>query len=133
MKEAGEMSDALHGLRVLIAEDELLLALDLEDMLLEAGCEVIGPARTLAAAEELAEKEAGIAMALLDLNLAGESSLPLARGMIQRGIPVILTTGYEEADLPGDLPASKICVKPLSSGQLLRAMHALLAEAEGNS
>lgn len=125
------MHDALHGLRVLVAEDELFLALDLEDMLREAGCDGIGPARALAAAETLAATEEGIAMALLDLNLAGESSLPLARRLAQQGIPVILTTGYAEADLPDDLPVSRICVKPLSSSQLLRAMRELLAEAEG--
>ena len=118
----------LEGLRVLVAEDELLLALDLCDMLKEAGCEILGPARSLAATEALAANTQNIHIALLDLNLAGESSLDLASRLASQGTPVIITTGYDQADLPADFQSMRICVKPIASGLLLRSMEELLAE-----
>lgn len=113
------------GRRILVAEDELLLALDLCDMLQVVGCDVVGPARTLAKAIALAQDSATLDLAILDLNLAGDMSLPLAADLMNRGVPVILTTGYEARDLPSDLPAIAICVKPLSRPALLRTLHSV--------
>lgn len=117
--------------QVLIAEDELLLAMDLSDRLTEAGYRVLGPARTLAAARALAAGAEPIDLALLDLNLGGDSALPVVRDLVARGIPVFLTTGYEQAELPDDLPQVQICVKPISGTALLKAMaRALAARAD---
>lgn len=111
---------------ILVAEDEVLLAMDLCDMLREAGCEVIGPARTLAAAEALATGSKRIDLAMLDLNLAGDTSLELATWLARRGVPVVLTTGYDEAGLPPDLPVDRVCIKPLSGPVIRRALSELL-------
>ncbi len=113
---------------ILVAEDELLLALDLQAMLQHAGYAVIGPARSLAAVKDRIAAHPDIALALLDLNLAGESAVPLARALLQGGTPVILTTGYDAHDVPDDLNGAHIYVKPVSSAALLRAIAALLAQ-----
>lgn len=116
---------------ILVAEDELLLALDLQAMLQQAGYAVIGPARSLAAVKDRIAAHPDIALAVLDLNLAGESAVPLARALLQGGTPVILTTGYDAHDVPDDLNVAHIFVKPVSSAVLLRAIAALLNQNAG--
>lgn len=116
------------GLSVLVAEDELLLALDLTDMLRSVGCVVVGPARSVAAARSHVQQGAKIDLALLDLNLDGESALSLVQDFSTAGIPVIITTGYDQPDLPEGLRQVKICVKPIAPGTLLHTMRALMPD-----
>ena len=80
-------------LRVLIVEDEMLVAMNIEDMLLALGHEVAGLASRLTPALALAG-EAEIDAAVLDVNLAGERSFPVADLLDQRGIPYLFATGY---------------------------------------
>lgn len=121
--------DGLNGLSVLIAEDESLLALDLCDVLNRAGCRILGPARSLASAQSLAAQENAFDLALLDLNLAGESAIELAGHLIAAGIPVVLTTGYDRPDLPESLAQTRICVKPISPAHLLQTMRDVIAKS----
>jgi DNA-binding response OmpR family regulator len=79
---------SLAGLRILVVEDEALLALDLEEGLLAAGCEVVGPAGTLSQGIRLAGN-GPIDAAILDVNLAGEPVFPLAR-QIAENAPLAL-------------------------------------------
>jgi DNA-binding response OmpR family regulator len=79
--------------RVLIVEDEVLLALHLEDLLTALGHEVVGQATRIDMAMELA-RESDIDFALLDINVAGTKSFPVADILLQRGIPFAFTTGY---------------------------------------
>lgn len=79
-------SSSLDGLRVLIVEDDALLAFDLEDLLREAGAEPIGPALTLAEAQALADRNP-IDGALLDIDLGTEKVWPLAEALYARGTP----------------------------------------------
>jgi CheY-like chemotaxis protein len=80
-------------LRILVVEDEMLVAMNIEDMLLDLGHEVAGIASRLAPALALAG-EASIDAAMLDVNLAGENSFPVADILAARGIPFVFATGY---------------------------------------
>jgi CheY-like chemotaxis protein len=80
-------------LRILVVEDEMLVAMNIEDMLLDLGHEVAGIASRLAPALSLAG-EASLDAAMLDVNLAGENSFPVADVLAARGIPFVFATGY---------------------------------------
>lgn len=85
---------ALAGLRLLIVEDEMLVAMLLEDLLGSVGCEVV-KAPNVAKALALIESEQ-IDGALLDVNLHGGRAYPVATELKQRDIPFVFTTGYDE-------------------------------------
>lgn len=112
----------LGGVRVFVAEDEFLLALDLCDILACAGAEVLGPARSRAEAETYVAGHFEPDIALLDLNLNGESSAEIALHLASRDVPVILTTGYEVGDVPKALAAMPVCLKPISAASVLRTI-----------
>jgi len=122
----------LQGRRVLLAEDELLVAMEMEQQMRELGCVVLGPAATLDAALRLAEVEAGrIDAAVLDVNLGGQRSFPLAETLSAAGIPVIFATGYSE--LPDGLVAGEgraLLRKPLGDGELGAALARMLSTAD---
>ncbi|MBX7279219.1 response regulator [Pseudomonas sp. ERGC3:05] len=83
------------GRRVLVVEDEMTIALMIEEMLLDLGAEVIGPESRLDAALRLAG-EASIDAAILDVNIRGGNSYPVADVLVQRGIPFIFCSGYND-------------------------------------
>jgi CheY-like chemotaxis protein len=85
--------------RVLVVEDEALIAFQVIDALEELGWEVVGPAASLAAALELAGEER-LDGAVLDVNLRGSDVYPVARLLDARGVPLVFTTGYRAAMLP---------------------------------
>ena len=89
------MTSPLQGRRILIVEDDVLLALELEDMLLDAGCEVVGPVAHLEKALVVIQSNA-LDGALMDLNLRGELSYPAIEALRERGVPVIVASGYAE-------------------------------------
>ena len=83
----------LHGLRVLIVEDETLVAMLIEEYLLELGCEVAFSASRVAKAMR-GLQTCGIDVAVLDVNVAGESISQLVETLVQRGIPFLFASGY---------------------------------------
>lgn len=83
----------LEGLRVLVVEDEPVVAMCLEDMLEALGCATIGPASRLAEGLALAEA-GGFDTAILDINLGGERSTPIAQALRARGVPFAFASGY---------------------------------------
>ena len=92
-------SQSASGVRVLLVEDEALIALDVKDMLARLGCVVIGPAPRVAEALELLERE-GPELAILDVNLGRERVTPVAEALRERGIPFVLATAYGRCHLP---------------------------------
>lgn len=112
----------LSGLRIFVAEDEYLLALDLCDILETAGALVIGPARSRGEAHDQLSLRPAVDVALLDLNLGGESSVELALRLRGEGVPVILTTGYDAGDVPVTLKGVPVCLKPLSGTSVIRSV-----------
>ncbi|HEX8668417.1 MAG TPA: response regulator [Allosphingosinicella sp.] len=113
-------------LRVLVVEDEMLVAMNIEDMLLDLGHEVAGIAGRLAAALALA-KETRFDAAILDVNLAGERSFPLADYLSEQGVPFLFATGYGLAGIEEPYRARTVLQKPFRRAQLAAA----LAEAVG--
>ncbi len=109
--------DSLRGLRILVVEDEAAISMLLEDMLLDFGCEVVGPAGRLAPALALATNEK-VDLAILDVNVAGESVYPLVETLDKRNIPFVFSTGYGSAgikDLYRDRP---VLQKPFAQHDL---------------
>ena len=87
---------SLEGLRVLVLEDEVLIALDLEQACRDLGAAEVIVARTLDEAETAAS--AVLDVAVLDIMLAGRSTVEFAAGLSARGIPFVFATGYTDAD-----------------------------------
>jgi CheY-like chemotaxis protein len=107
----------LAGRRILIVEDEALVAMLVEDALLDAGAEVIGPVATVAEAMALLET-APLDAAVLDLNLAGETSTPVADALATRGVPFVVATGYGAEGLPPGHSAVPVLAKPYDPDEL---------------
>jgi CheY-like chemotaxis protein len=82
--------------RVLVVEDEMLVGMLIEDVLQDLGLEVAGVANGLAEAVSLA-REAAVDLAVLDVNLDGRSSYPVAEALRARGIPFVFVTGYGQS------------------------------------
>ncbi|WP_293476821.1 HWE histidine kinase domain-containing protein [Phenylobacterium sp.] len=117
---------SLRGARVLIVEDAVLLALELETGLSEAGAEVIGPAYELEEAMALLDRP--IDAAVLDANLNGRSVTPVAEVLSQRNIPFVFATGYgETGGAPGGFEAPVIR-KPYDVTQVAAAVAELLSK-----
>ena len=89
----------LSGRRVLVVEDEMIVAWLLQDMLADLGCAVVGPAARVAQALAMIDAEA-IDAAVLDVNLNGQKSYPVADALAARGVPFVFSTGYETESLP---------------------------------
>ena len=113
----------LVGVRVFVVEDEFLLGLSLEEDLRAAGCVVIGPFRSLAAALQAARHEV-FDLAILDINLGGELVFPLAEELIARGTPFMFLSGYGAGDMPDRFRAIPRLGKPYDQAVLLREVRA---------
>jgi DNA-binding LytR/AlgR family response regulator len=112
----------LAGLRVLIVEDEFLLAMELETLVEGGGCTAVGPASSVGQALALIDGDAPD-VALLDVNLKGERATPVAAALQQRGVPYVLITGYSDAQLSEpELRRAPRVDKPVSSRALTRAV-----------
>jgi DNA-binding response OmpR family regulator len=116
---------ALAGLRVLVVEDEFLVALSLEEDLRQAGCHVIGPVGDLEAATDAARTEK-FDIALLDVNLRGEKIFAVADDLKARGIAFVLLSGYGKMDLPARFHDSPRLAKPYDPYHLLREIERLV-------
>ena len=122
---AAGRATSLKGARVLIVEDAVLLALELETGLSEAGAEIIGPAYELEEAMALLDRP--IDAAVLDANLNGRSVTPVAEALTARRVPFLFATGYGEAGgAPGGYDAPVIR-KPYDVTQVAAAVSELLA------
>lgn len=121
------MSEA-NGLRVLVVEDEAMIAMLAEDMLEMAGCQLAGIASTLAEGLEAAEGD-HFDVAMLDMNLDGEQSTPIADRLHARGKPFIFTTGYGSGGIPDHHSRRPVCAKPY----VLADLQTTLVQAAGVS
>lgn len=121
-------SHALAGKRVLIVEDEALIALMLEHVLADFACVPVGPCNTLTAALTAVERET-FDLALLDINLFGEKVYPVADALTERHIPFLFLSGYGEEGIPPGRRGWKVCAKPFKVKDLAAMLSAVIADA----
>lgn len=114
----------LSGLRVLVVEDEAIIAMLVEDLLGDMGCKVVGPAGELAQAFALAEREA-FDCAILDVNLGGQRVDPFVDMLKARGAPFIFATGYGLQGVREEDRAWPILLKPINGRRLGEALERL--------
>ena len=114
----------LHEHRILIVEDEIVVAMDLISIIRDAGAEVVGPAMSVREALRLIASHEIIA-AILDVNLGKEDSLPVAQCLEAAGIPFVFHTGNGDKLSPNLWPHAPIIKKPAAPEKLIAAVAAV--------
>ena len=116
------MDEETPRLRILVVEDESLVAFLLEDMLEEMGCDVVASAARLAEGLEAAERES-FDVAFLDVNLGGgDRSFAIARRLEERGLPFAFLTAYGATPVRDEFPAAPVVLKPFLKHDLEKAL-----------
>jgi CheY-like chemotaxis protein len=118
------MNPGRRPLRVLVIEDEPLVAMVVEDALEALGCKTVGPIAEFNEALAAARGD-DFDCAILDVNIRGGLSYPVATLLVERGFPVLLATGYGSKSLPDSLTHQPCLAKPYSSEQLESAIQGL--------
>lgn len=122
-----QTDEPLTGARVLVLEDETLVSMMVEDMLIDLGCEVVGPFAKLEQALAFIDGGDGkLDAALLDVNLGGERSFPMAEALAGKGVPFVFTTGYDESGLPEVWRGRPTLRKPFMMGEMADALRKAL-------
>jgi len=112
----------LLGCRILIVEDNFLLAETVAEVLEGAGARIVGPFVTMVEALERLTELTAIDGALLDIGLDGLDSYPLAEALQTTGIPFMFLTGVERHDLPQQFARTPHMLKPFSDEKLIRRL-----------
>lgn len=116
-----EAAARLSGLRILVAEDEPLVSMEMEDVILEHGGIPIGPFTTLRDLMKAVEA-GGYDVAILDVRLGRDESFPAADRLQRCGVPFVFHSGHAEScDLFGPYPEAALCKKPCAPERLLEA------------
>jgi CheY-like chemotaxis protein len=121
----GERRMPLSGQRALVIEDEGLVCVLIEDILLDSGCEIAGTASSLS---DALDKVGTLSFdfAIVDVNLNGLQSLPVAEALVERGLPFVLATGYGATGLSKSFPGVPMLQKPFLGHDLEQALCAML-------
>jgi DNA-binding response OmpR family regulator len=120
------------GSRVLIVEDEFFIALDIGQQLADAGFEVVGPAPSVAKALSLVDEQ-GCDVAVLDINLGGETSEPVARKLEEADKPFVVLSGYSTDDRLPWFHGAPVLSKPLRMDDLVSALNGCVDAAAGHT
>ena len=112
----------LQGRRILVVEDEFLVAQSLVDMLEAEGATVLGPLGWLDEAVVFLGRDSAFDGTVLDVNLHGQSSYPIADALIERGVQFVFTTGYDAEALSEPYRVYPRCEKPLHEQALIAAL-----------
>lgn len=116
------MAGLLDGLRILVLEDEFLIAMDVEQICRDDGAADVVIARSVADAEAAAASSTFDA-AILDLLLGGVSTLPFAATLRQRGVPFVFASGYTDLEeISASFPGVRIVGKPYGGNDILSAL-----------
>lgn len=115
------MTTTIDGHRILVVEDEALVAMLLETMLEDLGAVPVGPAQSVDEGRGLAEAEA-LDGALLDVNVAGQEVFPVAEALKARGVPFVFSTGYGEGGLPDAWRGHPTIQKPFTEATVRDAL-----------
>ena len=115
----------LSGRRVLVVEDEMLILMTIEDMLADLGCKCVIAAATVDKALDLVDAQT-FDVAMLDVNLNGNNSFPVANTLAARGIPFLFSTGYSDHNLREGYPDRPVLRKPFHHNELVAILRRLL-------
>lgn len=122
------MSNAsLEGRRILVVEDESLVAMLLETILEDMGCTPVGPISNVDEALTVVAGETDLDAALLDVNVAGQQVFPVAAALKARGVPFVFSTGYGEGGLPDEWRGQTTIQKPFTEATVQDALIKILA------
>jgi DNA-binding response OmpR family regulator len=119
------MTAELEGARVLVVEDEYLVAVLIEEILESAGCIVMGPIPRVLEALVAIDND-GYDAAVLDVNLAGERINPVADALSKRDVPFMFVTGYGANALPREYAERPHIGKPFRMAELLGMLSSIL-------
>jgi DNA-binding response OmpR family regulator len=128
VRSAPDYRTTLRGKQVLVVEDEAIIAMLLEDELLEAGAWVIGPAASIDEALQLIETamaDGGLNAVVLDIKVDGEMVSPIAERLATLGVPFLFATGYDRGCDTGGHTVAPVLHKPLGPRELIVAVEAL--------
>ncbi|OYV41413.1 MAG: hypothetical protein B7Z80_01735 [Rhodospirillales bacterium 20-64-7] len=120
----------LKGLRVLVLEDEMLIAMLLEDTLAEHECDIVGPAASVAEALALIDAQLPDA-AVMDVNIGGEKAYAVADALDQRGVPFLLVSGYGQFAVPENRPDWRVCPKPFRGEDMVAMLKQQIGKRRG--
>jgi CheY-like chemotaxis protein len=109
------------GRRVLVVEDEYLLAKRMADQLATLGVETVGPASSLERALDLVEHGGRLDGAVLDITVRGGTVFPVAEALRACGVPFVFATGYDERAIPDRYSDIASCQKPVDPAEVVRA------------
>ena len=118
----------LSNCKVLVVEDEMMIAMLIEDMLDEFGCKLVGPATNVPRALELIGKEK-VDVAVLDLNLDGKDTYAIADALLQKNVPFIFATGYGSTGMIPEYRDRSVLQKPFQAKDLETALAEALADS----
>ena len=107
--------------RILVVEDELLIGLDVRATLQSVGCVVLGPIATVDAAVKTVRADR-LDAAVLDINLGGDLSFPIADALAKANVPYLFLTAYARVDLPEPYSYRTVLAKPFSPSVLLKGL-----------
>lgn len=123
------MSDKpLSGRRILVVEDNFMLADELCRDLEKAGAVVVGPAPSIIHALDLVKADRKIDAALLDVNLGGEMAYPVAEALVVRSVPFIFTSGFDDSVLAEHYALMPRCQKPTDFDLIVQELATILPE-----
>jgi DNA-binding response OmpR family regulator len=123
------VEQSLQGSRILVVEDEYLLADDLSNALCDAGAEVLGPIASVEEATTFIAGESSIDAAVLDVNLRGDMVFPVADALRARGIPFAFATGYDQWAMPERFADAPRVEKPFKSSKVAAVLGSLIERA----
>ena len=118
-------TNGLSSRRILLVEDEVMIAWMLEDMLRQLGCVVVAHVSRVGEALTIIEAEQ-IDATVLDVNLNGEKSYPVAEALSARGVPFVFSTGYDRKSLPDCYSDRPLLQKPFKLSTLKGTLDELL-------
>lgn len=124
------MSAPLAGRRILVVEDESLVAMLLETILEDMGCTPVGPVSNIDDGLAMVERGEPLDAALLDVNVAGRQVFPVAQALLDRGVPFIFSTGYGESGLPEEWRGRPTIQKPFTEAAVRDALMTVLGVAQ---
>jgi CheY-like chemotaxis protein len=119
---------ALRDRRILVVEDEYLIAMMLRDALEDVGSIVVGPVASVEMALKTIAADPNVDAAILDVNLGGVMAYPVAEALMTRNIPFVFTSGYEAATIRARYPMIRNCPKPYLFPNMEEALARVLLE-----